>query len=88
MKTTCDKCGIVKIPHKCHTEVKSCHCGKPLHYTDPAVKKSADDLIATAGEYVKIFYNGRGYKVPRHYVFLHGIKAQELPTLGFEEIKE
>lgn len=65
----------------------NCHCGKSLHYTDPQAQADVEKLIEISGEFVKICLNGKCWKVPRHYVALHGIKAQELSTLGFEETK-
>lgn len=64
-----------------------CHCGRPLHYTDPKAEQAVRDLIALAkSEYFKVFACGRAWLVQRHYVALHGLNAQELPELGFQEI--
>lgn len=64
-----------------------CHCGKPLHYTDPAIQRAVEELVEELGEYVTITVGGRSWRVQRHYIALHGVKAWELPGLGFEEIK-
>lgn len=66
-----------------------CHCGKPLHYTSALAKGMTEKLIEMLGEYVPITVagDGRTWRVQRHYIALHGIKAAELHTLGFEEIK-
>lgn len=63
-----------------------CHCGRPLHYTDPRVEEQVCELIRHAGAYVLITVAGRSFKVQRHYVALHGIQAADLPALGFEEV--
>jgi hypothetical protein len=65
-----------------------CHCGQPLHYADPAARRAVEKLIELQGECVPITAGERTWLVPRHYIALHGIKAEELPTLGFREITE
>jgi hypothetical protein len=64
-----------------------CYCGQPLHYSDPRIQARIQALVDALGEYVKVRAAGRVWLVPRHYIALHGIKANELPTLGFEEVK-
>jgi hypothetical protein len=64
-----------------------CHCGKPLHYTDPAVEQRVRKLIAELGEYVTVsIFDERTWLVPRHYIALHGIRGWEVPQLGFVEV--
>lgn len=65
-----------------------CHCGKPLHYTDPLVADFTRDLIKHNGPTVKVSVGGRIWDVQRHYIALHGIKASELPDLGFPEVDD
>ena len=67
-------------------EPERCHCGRPLHYTDPAIEAMVRMLIRELGEYIKITVDGRTWLVQRHYIALHGIKGSELPDLGFQEI--
>jgi hypothetical protein len=66
-----------------------CHCGRPLHYSDPHLQVRIEALIRELGEFAKItvMETGRAWLVPRHYIALHGIKARDLPTLGFREVK-
>lgn len=68
-----------------------CHCGLPLHYASPESQAMAERVIATAGghQYIPVTVSGRTWLVQRHYVMLHGLKAQDLLAtgLGFEEIK-
>ena len=64
-----------------------CHCGRPLHYTDPVIERIVRGLIRDLGEYAKVSVAGRTWLVQRHYIALHGIRAVDLPYLGFEEIK-
>jgi len=68
--------------------MEMCHCGKPLHYTDPAIKLFVEKYIRELGEMMKVKCNGKTYLVSRHYIALHGLKAVDLPSLGFEEIDE
>lgn len=68
-----------------------CHCGKPLHYSNPNIQNVVEQVIKSSGdEFVSIIIHTKGvkrtFRVQRHYMALHGIKAKELPTLGFKEI--
>lgn len=63
-----------------------CHCGKPLHYTQLGVERFMRAVVLEQGEFVKVTVSGRSWMVQRHYVALHGLKASELPMLGFEEV--
>lgn len=70
---------------------EKCHCGLPLHYTDTGIEEYVRCMIKMYGEYVVIQLvdgeNEPRYRVPRHYIALHGLKAAELDKLGFERIK-
>lgn len=61
-----------------------CHCGKPLHYTDPRTQEFIEKMADQYGQYIEVNLSGIKYKVQRHYMALHGIKGSELPSLGFE----
>lgn len=50
MKTTCENCGIVKIPHKCHTD------------TMPYDYPSSDDDIVCGKNGCKSYLNKRDNK--------------------------
>jgi|SRR5882672_2239100 len=64
-----------------------CHCGQPLHYTNPEIRTVVDRLIAAAGSrFVPIISDGRAWYVDRHYIALHGIATADLPALGFREL--
>ena len=65
-----------------------CHCGRPLHYTDPAVRGWVEHLIETLGPDVVVTHaDGRAWLVPRHFIALHGLKGAEVASLGFPEVK-
>jgi len=72
------------------TPVEMCHCGKPLHYTDAAAEAFTRGMISQLGETTKIAVPVDGrvrvWEVQRHYIALHGVKAAELPSLGFPEL--
>jgi len=69
------------MPHE-----EMCHCGRPLHYTDPVIERMVRALIDELGEYIRITVEGRTWLVQRHYIALHGVKGSELPSLGFPEV--
>jgi hypothetical protein len=63
-----------------------CHCGHPLHYTDPEIQMIVEIMVEALGRFVPITVAGRTWCVDRHFIALHGIKAGELPMLGFLEL--
>jgi hypothetical protein len=65
----------------------NCHCGRPLHYQDLEVQRAVERLIRAKGPRVVVRAGGRAWMVDRHYIALHGLKAVELPRLGFEEVQ-
>jgi hypothetical protein len=74
-------------------EDKMCPCGKPLHYSNPQIRALVEGMIAATGEHVTITITetGRSYRVPKHFIALHGVKGCELPALvgkyGIEEVE-
>ena len=67
-------------------EDEVCACGRPLHYANAHHRRWVEHLIADLGPDVKVTVGERSWMVPRHYIALHGIKARELPSLGFPEV--
>lgn len=67
-----------------------CHCGKPLHYTDPSNERLARKMIAMVDDpYVTVIDpNGVRWRVQRHYIALHGLKGADIPRLGFERLAD
>jgi hypothetical protein len=57
-----------------------------LHYTDPKVEYLIRAMVEELGPEVPVQVDDRAWLVPRHYIALHGLRAQELPTLGFREV--
>jgi hypothetical protein len=70
-----------------------CACGQPLHYVSPDVEVATRALIKQLGPDIRVtiaYEKGltRTWLVPRHYIALHGIRGEDLPTLGFPEVKD
>jgi hypothetical protein len=67
-----------------------CHCGKPLHYAHPGVEAFMRNLVAEAGPFVLMSVGGgtRTYRVPRHFIALHGVEAAKMDTYGFEVVND
>lgn len=63
-----------------------CHCGLRLHYKDPVMRFFVERLILLHGPMVRVTVEDRTWLVPRHYIALHGLKAQEIENKGFEEV--
>jgi hypothetical protein len=68
--------------------MQHCACGQPLHYSDPAIERRVSRLVEQLGEYIPVEVAGVKYKVQRHYIALHGLKAQDMPTLVAQGIVE
>jgi hypothetical protein len=66
----------------------TCHCGRPLHYADEVARAMIEALIQRHGAFVPVTVGMRTWRVPRHYIALHGLAASEVARLGFEEITE
>jgi hypothetical protein len=62
--------------------MKLCLCGRPLHYSDPEIERLVEKIISIKGELVAVRVGDRGWMVPRHYIALHGIRAQELTSVA------
>lgn len=72
-------------------DMELCGCGKPLHYADPQKRLYVEEQITRVGPDVVVTVGERQWKVPRHFIALHGLVSEELPTLAkqynFEEVK-
>jgi len=69
-------------------KVHKCPCKQKEHKIDTSFLKyqMLDQFISELGYYIPVFAFGNHYNVPRIYIAMHGLKAQELPDLGFEMI--
>lgn len=70
--------------------MKMCACGRPLHYSDPNVRRHVERLIRMLGENARVRRMGdkRVWLVPRHYIALHGLKAEDLGTDKLPKFEE
>lgn len=60
-----------------------CACGRPLHYSYPGSERVMREIVAMQGETVVITVTGgESYRVPRHYIALHGLAAADLRGLA------
>jgi hypothetical protein len=68
----------------------NCACGQPLHYSSDETRQMIERMVEELGPFVVVHVGGSAWKVQRHYLALHGIKASELPELslrlGFAKI--
>lgn len=72
------------MPEQKVDDEERCGCGRPLHYTDPQVERMMRRQVARKGPNILVEVEGDNYGiwVPRHYIALHGLKAQELVFLA------
>lgn len=77
---------MLSEPTYLEMESHKCFCGEPLHYSDLNVYARIQKQVEEFGEMLEIASetSGRIYLVPRHYMALHGVKADTLHLLGFE----
>ena len=96
LEFTCPRCGMTSYHPEdiregycghCHNWTRpdvviSCPCGCGRVYTDPGIEAEVMRFVGELGECVKLSTPAGSWLVPRHYIALHGIKADELPTLA------
>jgi len=62
-----------------------CACGRALlHYSDPTTQALVEQLVQACGPTVTITTPRGAWRVPRHYIALHGLRAADLPQLAVE----
>lgn len=69
-----------------------CPCGEPLHYSSPEMRRVVNMMVVERGATMPVSVEGTGtWMVPRHYIALHGFKAEDLPFLaaqyGWRKVK-
>jgi len=66
-----------------------CHCGE-FHVIDLLIPEwnYFYQTVEELGEYttVHLIHTNKKYSVQRIYIAVHGMKAKELPKLGFKEV--
>lgn len=68
------------------TTVVLCHCGRPLHYSDPFNEQLMMRVVERHGEMVRVQTQNGTWLVQRHYIALHGLKEVDVAQLGFERV--
>lgn len=63
-------------------DTELCACGEQLHYTDPMIEDIMRRRVARLGPMVVVETLGGAWQVPRHFIVLHGLRAEELPGLA------
>jgi hypothetical protein len=63
-------------------EPELCPCGRVLHYADGKAEAYVKRMVSEHGPAVQITTPSGSWKVPRHYLALHGISAARLPELA------
>jgi hypothetical protein len=66
---------------------KLCACGKPLHYTSPEARALVELMIGQLGETIIVTIGEKSFKVPRHFIALHGLAPGDFERFGFEEVE-
>jgi hypothetical protein len=69
----------------------TCHCKEGKHEVDigKPVWRYFDRMVTESGENINValIHTGKVYSVPRIFIAAHGLAAEDLPHLGFEEVK-
>lgn len=70
--------------------VSTCPCNRkvPLDYStrDRLQAEVALLMIERKGEWVPVTVGARTWRVSRHCIALHGVKAEEIESYGFDEL--
>jgi hypothetical protein len=71
-------------------EIDRCGCGRRLHYSSPESQRIVEMMIDELGPDVTVTLEDGSWRVPRHYIALHGLRADRLKRLatryGWEQI--
>jgi hypothetical protein len=63
-------------------QAQRCACGKPLHYSSPAIQATIQELVDQLGPAVRMHYGQKQYDVQRHFIALHGVRGRDLAALA------
>jgi len=63
-----------------------CACGKPFHYKNKDQQHMVQRFSDQLGADVEVEIGDRRYSAQRHYIALHGLRAQEAETLADQGI--
>lgn len=59
-----------------------CDCGQPLHYASEESQRVVQMLVDDLGPTIVLETPSGCWAIPRHYIALHGIKAEDVPALA------
>jgi len=59
-----------------------CACGQPLHYSSAMIESQVRALIQRLGPEIPVTTSTGVYWVQRHFIALHGLRADDLPALA------
>lgn len=59
-----------------------CLCGRPLHYQNALSEVAMRNVIDRHGADVVVGTADGMWRVPRHFIALHGVNANDLPALA------
>jgi len=62
--------------------MSACACGQPLHYTDPRIQAMVQAFVDACGELVMVTTPAGSWWVPRHFIALHGLNAEDVPAIA------
>ena len=62
--------------------IEYCACGQPLHYQTPHAQELGEEQIRELGPHIRVVVADGKWLVPRHYIALHGIKAEDLSQVA------
>ena len=66
---------------------EKCHCGEKMHLS-PGQLFLYKAMLPRWGTHKKVkVLGGKTYSIPVYYIIVHGLKAVDISTLGFPEIK-
>ena len=70
--------------------IYTCDCGEKHQYSDRQLARIVEGFEAELGPTIVVTSGGRSYRVPRHYISFHGLKAWKIPGLaelyGWEQV--
>lgn len=69
-----------------------CPCGRDLHYHNADSQAMIEKMIAELGETINVTTPAGTWRVPRHYIALHGLRGDEVAgvakAMGFEKVTD
>lgn len=64
------------------TDPSMCGCGQPLHYSNPETQAHVQELINQFGATTVVTTPDGSWRVPRHFIALHGLFGADVAYLA------